>query len=112
MKSAGENITIPPNEKGVEIKRFPDVEARGYPATESYLRIVYLPDKAVEIVAALKNAAQVQFKAKDIFRASQLALLGVSNSHVEKDRAKILAGKPLSPPSSRTGSAEWQSDNR
>ena len=39
----------------------------------------------------------VQFKAKDIFRASQLSLLGVSNSHVEKDRKKIRAGTPLSP---------------
>ena len=39
----------------------------------------------------------MQFKAKDIFRASQLSLLGVSNLHVEKDRKKINARKPLSP---------------
>jgi len=38
-----------------------------------------------------------QFKAKDIFRASRLSLLGVSNFHVEKDQAKVRAGKPLSP---------------
>jgi hypothetical protein len=37
------------------------------------------------------------FKAKDIFRASGLSLLGVSNSHVKKDRKKIRAGKKLSP---------------
>ncbi len=37
------------------------------------------------------------FKAKDIFRASGLSLLGVSNSHVERDRKKITAGKSLSP---------------
>lgn len=37
------------------------------------------------------------FKSKDIFRASGLSLLGVSNSHVRKDSAKIAAGKPLSP---------------
>ena len=38
-----------------------------------------------------------EFKSKDIFRASGLSLLGVSNSHVEKDRKKIKAGMPLSP---------------
>ena len=37
------------------------------------------------------------FKAKDIFRASGLSLLGVSNSHVERDQQKIAAGHPLSP---------------
>ena len=38
-----------------------------------------------------------EFKAKDIFRASGLALLGISNTHVEKDRRKIGAGQALSP---------------
>lgn len=38
-----------------------------------------------------------RFKAKDVFRASQLSLLGVSNLHIEKDRKKIEAGTPLSP---------------
>jgi len=37
------------------------------------------------------------FKAKDIFRASELSLLGVSNSHVDKDRKKIQKGTSLSP---------------
>jgi hypothetical protein len=36
-------------------------------------------------------------KAKDIFRASGLSLLGVSNSHVKTDRKKLKAGKALSP---------------
>ena len=39
----------------------------------------------------------VPFKAKDIFRASRLSLLGVSNTHVEKDRQKVKDGKALSP---------------
>jgi len=38
-----------------------------------------------------------QFKAKDIFRASSLQLLPLSNSHVKKDEKKILAGEHLSP---------------
>ena len=46
---------------------------------------------------ALRRAPVTKFKAKDIFRASGLSLLGISNSHVEKDRQKIQAGKELSP---------------
>jgi len=80
-----------------EINWLPEVEEHDYPAAESYLLIIYGQDRVSEIVAALRNAPKVQFKAKDIFRASQLSLLGVSNAHVEKDRAKILAGKSLSP---------------
>ena len=37
------------------------------------------------------------FKAKDIFRASRLPLLGITNSHVRKNHMKIAAGKKLSP---------------
>jgi hypothetical protein len=36
-------------------------------------------------------------KAQDIFRASGLSLLGVSNSHVKADKKKIKAGRALSP---------------
>ena len=46
---------------------------------------------------SLKIAAISEFKAKDIFRASALSLLGVSNLHIEKDREKIRTGKALSP---------------
>ena len=35
--------------------------------------------------------------AKDIFRASDVSLLGVSNSHVKVERKKIKSGKALSP---------------
>ena len=45
----------------------------------------------------LKNAQMTEFAAKDIFRASGLSLLGVSNSHVEKDRAQIARNEKLSP---------------
>jgi hypothetical protein len=34
---------------------------------------------------------------RTFFRASGLSLLGVSNSHVEKDQAKIIRGEKLSP---------------
>ena len=56
-----------------------------------------MPKKVPKVVASLRKAKVSQFKAKDIFRASGLSLLGVSNLHVEKDRQKIVKGTPLSP---------------
>ncbi len=38
-----------------------------------------------------------KFKAKDIFRASRLPLLGGSNFHVKNDRMKIRSGCEVSP---------------
>jgi hypothetical protein len=75
-----------------------DVPDEGnYPAALSYLNIIYAGDKAQQFVDQLMRAEVVSFRAKDIFRASGLSLLGISNSHVEKDRKKIKDGKPLSP---------------
>ena len=74
-----------------------DVEEHDYPAAESYLRLIYDDKKANKIVKILRKAEIVEFKAKDIFRASSLSLLGVSNSHVEKDSKKISKGTALSP---------------
>jgi len=80
-----------------EINWLPDVEAHDYPAAVSYLSIIYNPDKVEQLAVALKASAIVQFKAKDIFRASKLSLLGVSNSHVQKDSKKIRKDIALSP---------------
>jgi hypothetical protein len=74
-----------------------DVEEHDYPAAQSYLNLLYPNSSVMKIVAKLKIAKIKSFKAKDIFRASSLSLLGVSNSHVEKDKRKILKGKALSP---------------
>lgn len=75
----------------------PKPEEHDYPAAESYLALIYNVRKSAKLVAALRKAPVARFKAKDIFRASQLSLLGVSNSHVEKDRRKISLGRKLSP---------------
>ena len=75
----------------------PQPELHNYPAAQSYLSLVFPPAQAARLARRLRAAPVGQFKAKDIFRASQLSLLGVSNSHVEKDRKKIRAGTPLSP---------------
>jgi len=84
-----------PHSKG--INWLPDVEEHDYPAAESYLRIIYPEATVAEMLIRLRRVPIVQFKAKDIFRASRLSLLGVSNSHVEKDRNKIVENKSLSP---------------
>lgn len=85
------------NDNDEGINWLDDVEEHNYPAAESYLQLVYAESKVTKIIARLRSTEIVQFKAKDIFRASQLSLLGISNSHVEKDRKKIKNGTPLSP---------------
>lgn len=84
-------------EKPTEIKWLPDVAEHDFPAASSYLSLLYGPDRVQQIMDKLRGTSLVQFKAKDIFRASQLSLLGISNSRVEKDRKKIESGVALSP---------------
>ncbi len=83
--------------KATQVLWLADAEEHDYPAAESYLRILHPDAAAAAIVKQLRAAPVTQFKAKDIFRASQLSLLGVSNSHVQKDSGKIHDGVPLSP---------------
>jgi hypothetical protein len=79
------------------IKWLSEPEEHDYPAAQSYLALVFDEAVATRYAQRLKSAGMASFKAKDIFRASGLSLLGVSNSHVEQDRKKITAGKSLSP---------------
>lgn len=72
-------------------------EPHDYPAALSYLSLVYPERAAAGLVSRLRRARISSFKSKDIFRASGLSLLGISNSHVDRDRAKIKRGKKLSP---------------
>ena len=72
-------------------------EPHNYPAAASYLSLVYEERTALRLVQQLRKARMSSFKSKDIFRASGLSLLGISNLHVEKDRRKIKRGKALSP---------------
>jgi hypothetical protein len=83
--------------KKVEIKWLSEPEEKDYPAALSYLCLLYDEQKATAYVNQLKRASTAQFKAKDIFRASGLSLLGISNAHVEKDQQKIQSGRELSP---------------
>jgi len=72
-------------------------EDHDYPAAKSYLRLLYDERTAAAHVEKLRRAQMSKFKAKDIFRASRLSLLGLSNYHVKKDRKRIKGGQSLSP---------------
>ena len=80
-----------------EIVWLPGPEDHDYPAALSYLSLIYEVAVAEQYVAALRAASMSSFKAKDIFRASGLSLLGVSNSHVQVVRRKIKRAAGLSP---------------
>ena len=68
-----------------------------YPAAADYLALLAPAAQISEIVAALKQAPIVHKKAKDLLRASCLALLPKDNPHVQRDLKKIKKGTPLSP---------------
>ena len=80
-----------------EIKWLTETEDKNYPAAASYLNLFFNETTVKAFVKKLKKTKISQFKSKDIFRASGLSLLGISNSHIEKDRNKIKDGTELSP---------------
>ena len=86
-----------PKAKPKQFNWLATVEEHNFPAARSYLSLIYTAKRISNFIIRLRAAPIVEFKAKDIFRASQLSLLGVSNSHVAKDQAKIRKGQGLSP---------------
>lgn len=80
-----------------EIKWDNSPEEHDYPAAKSYLSLFMEDEEVDRIISELKSSEIVEFKSKDIFRASKLSLLGISNSHVDKNIDKIRDGKRLSP---------------
>ncbi|RTL60983.1 MAG: hypothetical protein EKK37_02175 [Sphingobacteriales bacterium] len=80
-----------------KIKWLKEPEDHDYPAALSYLQLSFDDAASKKIVEELKKTAVTTFKAKDIFRASSLSLLGISNLHVKKDRDKIKSGTAISP---------------
>jgi hypothetical protein len=83
-------------------------ETHDYQAAEDYLSLVMSAKRAQEYRQKLSDArdAITHRKAKDILRASQLALLGQDNKHVAEDLAKVKAGQALSPILLIRGSSE------
>ena len=68
-----------------------------YPAASSYLSLVAPAADVAGVVDALRVAPMAHFKAKDLLRASELALLPADNAHVARDLDKVKAGNMLSP---------------
>ena len=83
--------------KKFEIKWLNEPEKHNYPAALSYLCLLYDEKAAGAYIEQLQLGPIIEFKAKDIFRASGLSLLGISNVHIEKNRQKIESGHSISP---------------
>jgi hypothetical protein len=82
-----------------EVRWLPKPEKHDFQAAEDYLSLIMPAKDAADLKAKLaaKAGDLTHRKAKDILRASQLALLGEDNKHVASDLAKIKTGAALSP---------------
>jgi hypothetical protein len=83
--------------KKTKIRWHEKPQKHDYPAAQSFLRLSREPRAAKQLVVKLRGASITEFAAKDIFRASELPLLGAGDSHVERYRGQIQSGQPLSP---------------
>jgi len=72
-------------------------EDHDFPAASDYLSLLVPDSSAGQLVDALRKAATVHRKAKDLLRASALPELPVDNPHVASDLKKVKSGKLLSP---------------
>jgi hypothetical protein len=73
-------------------------DAHDYPAANSYLSLLVADEQLrKDLVAQLQAAPVAHYKAKDLLRASQLALLTADNPHVAADLRKIRKLRALSP---------------
>jgi hypothetical protein len=72
-------------------------EAHDYSAAADYLSLLLAPKLAEALAKKLRRAPIVRRKAKDILRASGLAVLPRTNLFVARNLKKVAKGKPLSP---------------
>ena len=86
-----------PKPRMTGIQWLSEVSKHDYAAAVSYLELLHRAELVRKMMKKLRKARVTEFMAKDIFRASQLSLLGATNAHVESDRIKIRNGKGLSP---------------
>jgi len=77
----------------------PKPQKHDFQAAEDYLSLIMPAKRAAEWRKKLADARDdiTHRKAKDILRASQLALLGEDNKHVASDLRKAASGAALSP---------------
>jgi hypothetical protein len=74
-----------------------ETDEHDYPAAAAYLSLIAPTEVVDRIVTDLRSAGVVHQKAKDILRASGLALLDTDNPHVASDLKKISKNRELSP---------------
>ncbi len=81
------------------VKWLPRPEKHAFQAAEDYLSLIMPAKRAAEWRRKLTAARHdiTHRKAKDILRASQLALLGEDDKHVAADLRKAASGAALSP---------------
>ena len=80
-----------------QIKWLSQPEKQDYPSALSYLSLIFDEPDANLFIDKLKKTSVVFYKSKDLFRASSLSLLGISNKHIKKDIKKINNAVYLSP---------------
>ena len=81
------------------VKWLPKPEKHDFQAAEDYLSLIMAVKRAAEYrrkLTAARNDVTYR-KAKDLLRASQLALLGEDNKLVSADLRKAASGAALSP---------------
>ena len=76
-------------------KKRPDVE--DFKGAANYLHLLYSPAKTRRLIHALRLAPPILMAAKDLLRASELALLPKNDPHVDSDLKRISKRKPLAP---------------
>lgn len=72
-------------------------DKKHYRAAEEYLTLIYKTKKVKRLIRQLKGAPMTSFMAKDIFRATMLPLLGISNYRIKRNEQKIQTGIKISP---------------
>src|SRR5580704_2775789 len=81
------------------------------PAAESYLSLLVGREVAARLVKALRKQDEpVRFAAKDLLRASHLALMGSDDFEVAADLQKVKLGTRLSPVLLIQGDPLWIAD--
>jgi hypothetical protein len=86
-------------------------EDQDFTAARNYLSLLIVPVQAKKMAKALERSAALEhFMAKDILRASGLALLPPDNHEVAKDLGKVKAGTKLSPVLLVRGTPLWVAD--
>ena len=82
-----------------------------FTAARTYLSLLVEPALAKKLARALARRLDLEhFKAKDVLRASGLALLAPDDPEVAKDLAKVAAGTHLSPVLLVRGTPLWIAD--